>query len=290
LRRRATGKLVFFTDLDGTLLDHRTYAWIAARPALRALARGQQPLVIVTSKTHAEVLPLLRELDRREPFVVENGGAIYIPVGYFPFQIAGAKPASQGWERVAPGTPYSRLLAALATAARRARVLVRGFSQMSVGEVAERAGLELGAARRGHQREFDEPFVILEGGRRTWPRLRREIQKLGLHATRGSRFFHILGKNDKGAAVQRLAAWFRRAAPGGILLTVGLGDSPNDIPLLRAVDSPILVARPGGCYDRETLSAVPRAKRAGGIGPDGWNRAVLRLIAKRRIRKGVHPA
>jgi mannosyl-3-phosphoglycerate phosphatase len=108
----------------------------------------------------------------------------------------------------------------------------------------------------------------------------REIQKLGLRATRGSRFFHILGKNDKGAAVQRLSAWFRRAAPSGILLTVGLGDSPNDIPLLRAVDFPILVARPGGRYDRETVSAVPRAKRAGGIGPRGWNHAVLRLLRK----------
>jgi mannosyl-3-phosphoglycerate phosphatase len=272
---------VFFTDLDGTLLDHRTYTWIAARPALKALARGQQPLVIVTSKTHAEVLPLLRELDRREPFVVENGGAIYIPVGYFPFPIAGAKPASRGWQRVAPGTPYSRLVAALATAARRARVLVRGFSQMSASEVAECTGLELGAARRAQQREFDEPFVILGGCPRKWLRLRREIQKLGLRATRGSRFFHILGKNDMGAAVLRLAAWFRRAAPGGISLTVGLGDSPNDIPLLRAVDAPILVAQPGGRYDRETLSAVPRAKRAGGVGPNGWNHAVLQLLLSR---------
>ena len=280
MRRRATGKLVFFTDLDGTLLDHRTYAWVPARPALRALARAQHPLVIVTSRTHAEVLPLLRELDRREPFAVENGGAIYIPVGYFCFQTAGVQPANRGWERVALGTPYSRLATALTIAARRARVLVRGFSQMSAREVAEHAGSELIAAQRAHQREFDEPFVILEGDARGWPRLWREIQKLGLRATRGSRFFHILGKNDKGAAVQRLSAWFRRAAPGGILLTVGLGDSPNDIPLLRAVDSPIVVARPGGRYDRETISAVPRALRAGGIGPDGWNQAVLQLLRR----------
>jgi mannosyl-3-phosphoglycerate phosphatase len=271
---------VFFTDLDGTLLDHRTNDWVAARPALRALARRQLPLVIVTSKTRAEVLSVLRELNRTEPFVVENGGAIYIPVSYFSFQTAEAKPASRGWERVASGAPYSRLVDALSTAARRARVLVRGFSQMSAREVAERGGLVLVAARRARQREFDEPFVILEGDAGRWPRLRREIQKLGLHATRGSRFFHILGKNDKGAAVQRLAAWFRRAAPGEILVTVGLGDSPNDIPLLRAVDSPIVVARPDGHYDRETLIAVPRAKRAAGIGPNGWNHAILQLLRR----------
>jgi mannosyl-3-phosphoglycerate phosphatase len=271
---------VFFTDLDGTLLDHQTYAWTAARTALAALARKGLPLVIVTSKTRAEVVPLLRELGRREPFVVDNGGAIYLPLRYFPFRIEGAEPVRRGWQRVALGTSYQRLVAALATAARRARVRVRGFAQMTAREVAERAGLAPVAARRAHQREFDEPFVILEGGGQAWPRLQREIRKLGLRATRGSRFFHILSANDKGAAVRRLRAWFERLY-GSPVRAVGLGDSPNDIPMLRAVTVPVLVARPGGRYDRETLSSVPHAKRAGGIGPEGWNRAVLRVLAVR---------
>ena len=47
---------VFFTDLDGTLLDHATYKWTRARRALTTLRRRGIPLVIVTSKTRAEVL------------------------------------------------------------------------------------------------------------------------------------------------------------------------------------------------------------------------------------------
>ena len=70
---------VFFTDLDGTLLEHTSYRWDAARRALALVKRRGYPLVIVTSKTRAEVLPVLRGLGRREPFVVENGGAIYFP-------------------------------------------------------------------------------------------------------------------------------------------------------------------------------------------------------------------
>jgi len=280
LARRSTRRLVFFTDLDGTLLDHRTYAWTAARRALTALAWRQRPLLIVTSKTRAEVLPLLSELHRTEPFVVENGGAIYLPVGYFPFRIAGAEEGGGGWQRVALGTRYQRLVAALAIAAQRARVSVRGFSQMTAQEVADRAGFELTSARRARRRELDEAFVILGGDERGWPRLRAEIRRLGLRSTRGSRFLHIMGANDKGAAVRRLAAWFRRAE-GSRVCTVGLGDSPNDIPMLRAVDLPVLVARPGGRYDPETLAALPNAQRAGGVGPQGWNRAVLRLLLPR---------
>jgi len=266
-----------FTDLDGTLLDHSTYRWMAAWAALEWMRRIRVPLILVTSKTRAETLPILRSLRRREPFVVENGGAIYLPEGYFPFAVPGARPTLRGWQRLVLGTPRRRLIAALARAAQRARVRVRGLAAMDAREVAERTGMGLTDARRARRREFDEPFVLLDGDATAWQRLCAEIHRLGFHLTRGSRFFHIMGNNDKGAAVRKLAAWMRRAW-GPKLRTTALGDSPNDIPMLRAVDAPILVARPGGRYDAETLAAVPRAQRAGSAGPEGWNRAVLRLL------------
>jgi mannosyl-3-phosphoglycerate phosphatase len=265
---------VIFTDLDGTLLDHATYRWTPTRAALAVMRRRAVPVVIVTSKTCAEVLPILHSLRRREPFVVENGGAIYLPEGYFPFSGLGARRAMRSWLRVTLGTPRSPLVAALGRAARRACVRVRSFSEMSAREVA---GMTLPEARRACRREFDEPFILLDASARDATRLRTEIRRQGLHQTRGSRFFHILGKNDKGAAVRKLLGWYRRAR-GASLRAAGLGDSPNDIPMLRAVDVPIVVARPGGRYDRETLAAVPGARRAGGVGPEGWNRAVLRLL------------
>lgn len=285
-----------FTDLDGTLLDRDTYRWTQARPALDALERRGIPLVIVTSKTMSEVWPLLRALHRRDPFVVENGGAIFVPARYFPFVIPGTRLARRGWREVVLGTPRPRLIRALDRAARLASVRVRGFSQMSVPEVVDLTGLRLGEARAARRRQYDEPFVIL--GRRAddWPRLNLEIRRLGFDATRGTRLFHITGRSDKGAAILRLIKWFRRAArassavgragsaagevaatrPG---LTVGLGDSPNDIPLLSAVDLPIIVAGAGGRYDAETFAAVPRVRRAGGVGPVGWNRSILELLS-----------
>jgi mannosyl-3-phosphoglycerate phosphatase len=235
---------VIFTDLDGTLLDHTTYRWTAARRALAILRRRAVPLVIVTSKTCAEVLPILRALRRREPFVVENGGAIYFPEGYFPSRIAEAAPATRGLRRVKLGAPRRRLVAALIRAGRRGGVRVRSFAAMGAREVAERTGMTLLEARRATRREFDEPFVLLDRTDRAWERLRAEIRRQGFHVTRGSRFFHILGNNDKGAAVHRLMTWFQKAV-GTEVRSVGLGDSPNDIPMLRAVDVPVLVGRPG---------------------------------------------
>lgn len=273
----ARKKWAFFTDLDGTLLDHSTYRWDAALEALRAIKKKPAPLVIVTSKTRTEVLPILKSLGRHEPFVVENGGSIYIPAGYFSFGLTGASPAKLGWSRVSLGTPYGKLVAGLQSGARASRVRVRGYAQMSPDEVAAHTGLARREVRQAMSREFDEPFLILDDDATAWPRLRRELRRRGFNVTRGSRFFHVMGNNNKGVAVRKLTAWYRRTLGTGVR-TVGLGDSPNDIPMLRAVEIPILVARPGGRYDPSTLAAVPKAQRAGGVGPAGWNRAVLRLL------------
>ena len=228
--------------------------------------------------------PLLRTLGRREPWVAENGGAIFFPARYFPFRIEGSTPAGPGWRKLVLGTPRRDLVRALALAARRARVRVRGFSRMTAREVSKLTGLEPVQARRALRREYDEPFLIMDSDSAitdqdsaAWPRLRAEIRRLGLEGTRGGRLFHILGPGgNKGDAARRVLGWFRRLR-GEDVTSAGLGDSSNDIALLRVVDCPILVARPGGRYDPRVLAAVPRVERAGGVGPVGWSRAVLRL-------------
>ena len=79
--------LIVFTDLDGSLLDGTTYSYEAATPALTALREQGIPLVLVSSKTRAEMEPLRQRLGHRDPFIVENGGAVFIPHGLFDFPL-----------------------------------------------------------------------------------------------------------------------------------------------------------------------------------------------------------
>src|SRR5437773_10603884 len=106
-----------FTDLDGTLLDPARYAFDEALPALTELRRRRIPLVLVSSKTRAELEPIRDELQNHEPFVAENGGAIFIPKEFFAFPLANAvlRGASQVVEL---GTPYAKLRSALMELAR----------------------------------------------------------------------------------------------------------------------------------------------------------------------------
>jgi hypothetical protein len=99
--------LVVFSDLDGTLLDHTTYEFGAARVALDRLHDEGVPLVLCTSTTRAEVEPLPIALGNRDPFIVENGGGVYVPAAYFPFEIEGAD-VRDGYRVVPLGDPYQR--------------------------------------------------------------------------------------------------------------------------------------------------------------------------------------
>ena len=76
---------IIFTDMDGTLVDHDTYSYDAAKPALELIKAKNIPLIFCTSKTRAELEVYCNELDINHPFISENGGAIFIPEDCFDF-------------------------------------------------------------------------------------------------------------------------------------------------------------------------------------------------------------
>ena len=61
--------------------------------------------------------------------------------------------------------------------------------------------------------------------------------------------------------------------------TIALGDSYNDLPMLKAVDFPILVQKPGGLYDKK-IRNLPNIVRAPGVGPIGWNSSLLKVLGE----------
>lgn len=260
-------RLILFSDLDGTLLDKKNYSFEKAKPALRSIKKNKIPLVLCSSKTRKEIEYFRNLLNNSEPFVVENGGAVYIPKGYFPF--------SFDYNRVIDdyfvfelGTPYNAHVKNLRKLKEKTGVSLKGFSDMNVEEIAAKCNLTLDLAALATQREYDEPFFILEPERVSIVEKAIEFQY-----TQGDRFYHITN-SDKGKAVIKLIEMFKKLHYDAVF--VGLGDRLNDLPMLSVVDIPILVQLKSDSYD--TKVALPKLRYAKGVGPEGWNQAVLELI------------
>jgi len=150
---------------------------------------------------------------------------------------------------------------------------VIGFGDMNVDEVCQDTGLDRECAALAKQRDYDEAFRIKSPAPKD-ELLEQEIRKRGFNYTKGGRYHHIMGNNDKGKAVHILTDLYRKKWPD--VKTIGLGDSLNDLPMLMAVDIGILVQKPGGDYDPSITS--PNIKRGMGIGPKGWNQELINIL------------
>lgn len=273
-QRLETGRLIVITDLDGTLLDQRTYSYKLSLPAVRRLQALRIPIVLCSTKTSAEMLHLCRELVLNDPFICESGGAIYLPQEYLKGPMDDLITA--GPYGVLPlGTAVTILRATLAEAARRCEVKFRSFGQMSIDEIVALTGLEPDQAFRAWQRQYDEPFVVDSGDTEELSAL---LRGQGFTVTRGDRFYHLTGGHSKRDAVVRLLELHRRWY--GDPYAVGLGNSANDWPMLSAVDRPVLVKNPDGNWDATVLQHVPNAECTEGVGPQGWGEAIDRILTE----------
>jgi mannosyl-3-phosphoglycerate phosphatase len=275
-------KRIIFTDLDGTLLDYHTYSFAPALPALEFIKEKNIPLIICSSKTRVEIEQWKNRIDNSHPFVSENGGGIFIPPAYFPDNdlkaLAQRQSQTDAYTVLILGTPYASLRHAL-DELREDGFAIKGFGDMDAEEVAQLTGLSLEEAALAKRREFGEPFVFLGAGTRL-DELEAAIREKGLRCIAGGRLFHLAGDNDKGKAVEILMDLYRKKF--GAIVTLALGESPNDLPMLEHVDYPILVRNHRGEHDsRIQLSNLIKAD---GIGPEGWGKAVINFIQEENIQ------
>ncbi|MEO0485182.1 MAG: HAD-IIB family hydrolase [Pseudomonadota bacterium] len=250
-------RLIVFTDLDGTLLDHHTYCWDAAQCALDGLAAAGCGLVLASSKTAAEIAPLRRALGFDGwPAIVENG--------------AGLLP--EGSAALPDAAPYGQLRAALDALPTELRASFRGFGDVTAEEVARWTGLPLPDAKLAQTRAFSEPGQW-SGSDPAREAFVRALADQGIIAQHGGRFLTLSFGGNKADQVRALVARYRPRH------TLALGDAPNDIEMLSVTDRGVIIPNPEGRpippLRGERLGRITRGQHPG---PTGWNSAVLALI------------
>jgi len=268
-----TPKLVIFTDLDGTLLDQDSYSFERALPALRLIRERDIPLVLSSSKTRSEIEFYRHKMENDHPFVTENGGAVFIPGGYFSFSFPCDR-ESGDYSILELGTFYPQIVAVLDSIRRETGIPIKGFSDLTVEEISSLSGLSLKEAGFAKEREYDEPFLI-EGGEREVETVKKKIKEKKLNYVWSGRFHHILGNSNKGRAVGILRLFFEKEFHS--ISTVGIGNSGNDLPMLLSVDYPIFLRENPNPLP-ETLLPIERLTVVDGIGPQSWNRVILSLV------------
>lgn len=264
-----TMKLIVFTDLDGTLLDHETYSFTPALTALDRLKRHECPIIITTSKTWAEVAPLQKALDICDPCIVENGSALYRGNSAF------SEALYDQSEKIF-GRSYKDICLFINQLPPDLRQKMVGFADMTTDDVVNATGLSAENASKAKQRLASEPF-LWSGSSDELANLRNHIEEAGLGLVQGGRFYHLLSKVDKSLAIKWLMERAIKTFRGQDFHTCALGDGPNDIEMIRQADTGVVIANSKGI----SLSiGNPHGKLVYTVeeGPKGWNKALNSLM------------
>jgi len=252
--------LLVFSDLDGTLLDHASYSFAAARPALDLLKAVGAGLVLATSKTAAEVEPIRAAIGCDTwPAIVENGGGL-LPAGHAADDTVG---------------DYDTIRARLTDLPRG----FRGFGDMTDDEVAEITGLAPDAAQQARRRLFSEPG-LWQGDDAALAGFLDAAKANGLTARRGGRFLTLSLGGTKADHMDDLITRYRPRH------TIALGDAPNDIEMLQKAQYGVIIRNSGGSplpsLEGEDTGRIRRTLREG---PMGWSDAVIQLLAEMNLMK-----
>jgi mannosyl-3-phosphoglycerate phosphatase family protein len=274
-RRMLAPRHIFFTALDGALLDPASKSWTAAEPALDELARRRIPLVLLTPGTRAQIEPLRRKLEHQHPFITESGGGLFLADGYFSLHLEGAMRVAR-YFCVPFGKPHTEAAAALEEIAAGAGASVVGYSQMSPREIASNTGLPLREAELARQLEFSERFFFAGETDAAVRRFTDAARAEGWQTRADHPFSEFFCGNDEARAVGHLMRLYRQ--PRTRLSSVGIGSAARDLPLLSAVDHAVVLPRRGGEADPDLLSHLSKPMLGEAAGPEGWSSAVLEVL------------
>ena len=250
------------TDLDGTLMDDN-YDISPARKTLNKLSQLNIPVIPCTSKTASEVRYFRKQNGLFDPYIVENGAAVY---GY-------NEDNSSEWELVL-GKSYKELRIILMNISNVINYHLTPLNDLNDHQIYELTGLVDQSVTRALDRHWSVPF--LNPPEEIYEMVKLVCVKYNVHVFKGNRMSHLLSsESNKGEAVNKLKAYLKNTD----VKIIALGDSQNDLPLLDYADISIVVPGKNG-PNKYLQDGIDKGRfiLANAANAQGWSNSVEDVI------------
>jgi mannosyl-3-phosphoglycerate phosphatase len=266
---------VVFTDIDGTLTNIFSGKYEGTDKMVSILKANNIPVILCSAKTRSEQNKIRNDLGlTADPFIVENGGAIIIPNNYFDLSSACFDKTKQEEEYIIIELAKSakEVRTKLSEIKNKFKIEFKGVADVPMEELSKLATMPIDYTKRMAQREYGE--TILQIKKEDMSLFTKIVDNMGLKVIHGGRFLDITSGNDKGNAVNILVNLFRKKYHNQVVF-FGVGDSANDVPMLKHMEVPMLVQRSDGSWQDLEIKNIVKLK---GIGPEGWKSAFNKIM------------
>jgi mannosyl-3-phosphoglycerate phosphatase len=264
--------ILLFTDLDGTLLNKKTFEFKAALNLIKNCISKGINIIPNSSKTDLELDEICENLEIPKVYISENGSFIY-------------------------GLNYlSKKLNEKVYLSRDKAVIFKNFSDNinvklqkkclileneTLKNQIEVLGLPQNKISKAMNRKFSMPFFFL-GNKDEEIELKKNVKKNGLNIQFGGRVLSLGDKVSKGDAMMRFISLLSNETKKNYV-SICVGDNENDFDMLDKCDYPCLVKN-GPLKNINFKNQCVFSKKEA---PDGWVEVVnktLNIIKEVRSR------
>ncbi len=274
------GLRIIFTDLDSSLIDRDTYEYGENKIIIDKLIDLKIPVVLCTSKTIEETITFYNLLKTESPFIVENGGAILFNKNSRLNPEANVKifeEFNSDYLIYKIGKHYKEFINDFNEIIHNNNLKIRFIHELRDDEIIRLTNIKESNVEDFRKRRYDLPFVFEKISREKYFSLSSELNKIGLRIHKGGRFYHITSDYDKSNAVLKLIEFYKRN--NNHIKTIGIGDSQNDLNMLKTVDLPCLIKKKDNIYEEVIIKEIKKIIKSNNPAPDGW-KEVIKVVIK----------
>ena len=255
--------ILLFTDLDGTLLNKKTFEFKAALNLIKNCISKGINIIPNSSKTDLELDEICENLEIPKVYISENGSFIY-------------------------GLNYlSKKLNEKVYLSRDKAVIFKNFSDNinvklqkkclileneTLQNQIEVLGLPQNKISKAMNRKFSLPFIFL-GNKDEEIELKKNVKKNGLNIQFGGRVLSLGDKVSKGDAMMRFISLLSNETKKNYV-SICVGDNENDFDMLDKCDYPCLVKN-GPLKNINFKNQCIFSKKEA---PDGWVEVVNKTL------------
>ena len=222
--------ILLFTDLDGTLLNKKTFEFKAALNLVKNCIKKGINIIPNSSKTDLELDEICEDLGIPKVYISENGSCIH-GLNYLSETLNKEVCLSRSKHII-----YKKFLDNVDINLRQKCFILENETLKNQKDIL---GLPKNKIHKALNRKFSFPFIF-EGDGKEEVKLKKNVKKYGLNIQFGGRVLSLGDKVSKGNAMKRFVSLLSKETKRNYI-SICVGDNENDFDMLDKCDYPCLV-------------------------------------------------
>ena len=275
--------LLIFTDIDGTLINNDTFFEGKNIEIAETLHEHNHILIYNSSKTFDEIVNMQKKFNTSFPFICETGGGIY----YKNLLTQASDELREGYSIMYESKKIETFKKIIKEEVQKNfKNDLDMFDDLCLDEKSRLSGLKGNDLHLASKRDFSI-LINWKSDDGRYSKFKSVLHGHGLKLIKGGRFSHICASHDKGQAVKFFLNQIKSSGMYNKIITIGIGDSTNDLEMLSNVDYACVVKSENNNDLMEKID-ISKVLLSTNHAPEGWAECIHNIFTQIKLQEHTY--